>query len=284
MAPKRNDITVAVIGLVGLLGAALIANWKSIFNGRTHDLSYRAHVVTFDRVSHNPVPLSNASVSVSRPVGLPGARTRNDGVFEIHWKSDQDHQPIEFTVSHPDCDPLAVTGMLTEEGEDNELSLSRRSEPPPDAGHGLSADQQTQLVQLATGMLVQSIRLSFSIVSGGRREYMDYSYGLSHHGSPKQFAWELRPGKHNDLRGYWIFQAGNLNRAWRCVNKNGPLETITSPPEDEELFLFEIVKLQAGVVRARNVHGKYIRFDKDRLKFRCDVDEPNAAELEVHFD
>lgn len=293
MAPKRNEITVAVIGLIGVLGTALIANWKGFWDGRTHPVTYKAHVVTFDPGTHKRVPLSNFSVTVISPAGLSGTYTRSDGLFELFAESEKDSLSFEFTVSYLGCNTRTLKGILTKEGEHVELCFNRCSDCPPDSGPPdsgrptpppLTPTQQAQLKQLEAATLLQSIRVSFRIVSGGHDEYLDYGYGLTHSGLPRQFVWEIRPGAHGKFKGYWISQANNLSRTWRCFQKDGPLEVVTSPPQDEELFLFEIVKLKEGVVRAQNVFGKYIRWDTEKLKFQCDTDRANSAKLIVRFD
>ena len=72
------------------------------------------------------------------------------------------------------------------------------------------------------------------------------------------------------------------------MNANGPLDFwnwdgLASPaiPQDWELFVFELVDANAGVVRVKNIYGRYVRFAPPGLA--CDAGLGNDAHFYVEF-
>jgi hypothetical protein len=90
--------------------------------------------------------------------------------------------------------------------------------------------------------------------------YFGYNFTLS----PIKSLWLPSHASYNSLRGYWMFRpdarlcwqavldSGNYLRYW---NADGQA---TGNPEDWEMFLFEAVDAQNGIVRIRQVYGKYV--------------------------
>jgi len=152
----------------------------------------------------------------------------------------------------------------------------------------LDSVEQGKLRQLEMGTLAGAIRLAI-----GAHQYLNYEYGLSPDPTPQTentMAWVVDPtGQYQALNGYWIYKVGFPNtQAMQCVETNGPLETWNKhggakpPPQDWELFKFEVADMQAGSVRLKNVYGRFVRFNGN--KFVCDgAVAPGAAVFYVEF-
>lgn len=134
-------------------------------------------------------------------------------------------------------------------------------------------------MDLVNGTYFQALRLGF-----GGGEYLDYSFHLSNLAA--NATWVLTQGKYNQLTGYWIFRP-DVKMCWQAVNANGPLDywnqdgRAKGNPEDWELFVFELVDAAAGVVRVKNIYGRYVRFALG--SFVCDTGPDDAGHFYVDF-
>lgn len=139
---KRSEaVIVAALGLCGVLGAALIANWKKLFSpsADSHHFVYRAHLYAIDLATRNRVAVPNAQISVVSPAGRPGALSNTEGLFVIEGSVSEEHPNLELAISCPDCETLNVTRALRGHKEtiNEDLLLTRRM-PKPDAGRSVA--------------------------------------------------------------------------------------------------------------------------------------------------
>ena len=140
----------------------------------------------------------------------------------------------------------------------------------------LDREKLKQLLNINYGGL---IRLRYA---SGEGQYLSTAFGLT----PDLTTWQMQIGKHNELKGYWIFRM-DVRQAWQAENANGPLRYWNADglargnPEDYELFLFEIADSAAGTVLLQNVRGRYVRYRAP--SFVCDAERGDAAAFTVEF-
>jgi hypothetical protein len=146
------------------------------------------------------------------------------------------------------------------------------------------APDPAKVAQLVSGTYFQAIRLGY-----GADVYLNNQFGLSTKPAANTFpsiTWVLRQGSYGPLRAYWIFRS-DANQCWQAVGANGPLAMWNAdglaqgPPEDWELFLFEIADSEGTQVRAKNVYGRYVRYGSPA--FACDGDVGTAAHFYPEF-
>ena len=83
------------------------------------------------------------------------------------------------------------------------------------------------------------------------------------------YAWTLEPASYDELTGYRIWQTGDNNRCWQAYKANGPIRFwnqdghAPGPPQDWELFRFDVTDAAAGKVRIWNIYGRYVHKTSD---------------------
>jgi hypothetical protein len=117
-------------------------------------------------------------------------------------------------------------------------------------------------------------------------QYLGYDgFGLT----PAPMRWNLEKGNYNALVGYWIWidTGADDDVCWQAQNTNGPLVFWNSdgiaqyPPQDWELFVFEIVDWNQGTAKVKNIYGRYVNFNGNA--FVCEADSAGAAVFLLEF-
>jgi Trypsin-like peptidase domain len=132
-----------------------------------------------------------------------------------------------------------------------------------------------RLNQIVTREYEGPIRLRYNANS-----YLGHSYKLS----TTADQWDLNKGSYNEYSGYWICR--NVPRkCWQA--SSGSLTTwnadnrATGNPEDQELFVFEMVNPIQSTVRVKNIYGGYVVLSGD--VFKVSGNQANASVFIIEF-